>query len=173
MTGEEANMRHASASGPTGLGRPFPSEPYGLPVALEPAARAGTTRTRVLIAEDVDVLRDTLVALLELEEDLEVVAALAVGDDIVPAALRHIPDVALLDIDLPGTDGLTAADELRRRLPTCRVLILTGLARPDNLDRALAAEVAGFLTKDGPADDLVAAIRRVARGEHVFAEPPQ
>jgi two-component system response regulator DesR len=129
-------------------------------------------RIRVLIAEDVDVLRDTLAALLELEDDLEVVAALALGDHIVPAALQHRPDVALLDIDLPGTDGLTAAAELRRRLPTCRVLILTGLAGPDSLDRALAAGVSGFLVKDGPADDLVDSVRRVAGGEHVFADPP-
>lgn len=130
-------------------------------------------RIRVLIAEDVDVLRETLVALLELEDDLEVVAALAAGDHIVPTALQHSPDVAVLDIDLPGTDGLSAAAELRRRLPTCRVLILTALAGPDNLDRALVAGVSGFLVKDGPVDDLVDAVRRVACGERVFAEPPQ
>jgi two-component system response regulator DesR len=129
--------------------------------------------TRVLVAEDVDVLRDTLVALLELEDDLEVVAELARGDRVVPAALDHHPDVALLDIDLPGTDGLTAAAELRDRLPTCRVLILTGLAAPDHLTRALAAGVSGFLIKDGPADDLVDAVRKVARGEHVFDAQPR
>jgi two-component system, NarL family, response regulator DesR len=130
-------------------------------------------RIRVLIAEDVDVLRETLAALVELEDDLEVVAVLARGDAIVPAALRHRPDVALLDIDLPGTDGLTAAAGLRRQLPACRVLILTGLDRPDSLDRALAAGVSGFLVKDGPVDDLVDAVRRVARGERVFADPPR
>jgi two-component system, NarL family, response regulator DesR len=130
-------------------------------------------RTRILVAEDVDVLRDTLVALLELEDDLEVVAELASGGRIVPEALERHPDVALLDIDLPGTDGLTAAAELRERLPTCRVLILTGLARPENLGRALAAGVSGFLVKDGPADDLVDAVRRVARGERVFASQPR
>jgi two-component system response regulator DesR len=125
-------------------------------------------RTRVLIAEDVPILRDTLVALLELEDDLEVVAELASGDRIVPAALERHPHVALLDIDLPGIDGLTAAAELRERLPGCRVLILTGLAGPDSRNRALAAGVSGFLVKDGPADDLVDAVRRVARGERVF-----
>ncbi|XVQ14249.1 response regulator [Spirillospora sp. CA-255316] len=130
-------------------------------------------RTRVLVAEDVDLLRETLVDLLDLEDDLEVVAEVAAGERIVPAALRCRPDVALLDIDLPGVDGLTAAADLRRRLPGCRVLILTGLAGPDNLGRALAAGVSGFMVKDGPVDDLVEAVRRVARGERVFADPPR
>jgi DNA-binding NarL/FixJ family response regulator len=123
---------------------------------------------RILVAEDVDAYRDTLVAILELEDDLEVVAELAAGDRIVPAALEHHPDVALLDIDLPGTDGLTAATDLRLRLPSCRVLILTGLAAPDHVGRARAARVSGFLVKDLPADDLVDAVRRVARGERVY-----
>ncbi|MEV1167902.1 response regulator [Nonomuraea sp. NPDC049784] len=126
---------------------------------------------RVLVAEDGDVLRETLVALLDLEDDLDVVAQIDTGDRIVPAALRHLPDVALLDIDLPGTDGLTAAAMLRWRLPGCRVLILTSLARPHNLDRALAVGVSGLLVKDGPVDDLIDAVRRIARGEHVFADP--
>lgn len=129
--------------------------------------------TRVLVAEDVDAYRDTLVAILELEDDLEVVAELSTGDRIVSAALEHRPDVALLDIDLPAVDGLTAAAELRTRLPGCRVLILTGLTSPDSLSRALAADVSGFLGKDGPADDLVNAVRRVARGERVFDFRPR
>jgi two-component system response regulator DesR len=136
-------------------------------------SKTGGMRTKVLLAEDVDVVRETLVALLELEDDLEVVAALARGDRIVPEALERSPDVALLDIDLPGADGLTAAADLRRQLPACRVLILTGLTGPDSLDRARAAGVAGFLVKDGPIDDLVDAVRRVARGELVFVSPPQ
>jgi two-component system response regulator DesR len=131
-------------------------------------AETWTMSTRVLVAEDVDVVRDTLVALLELEDDLEVVEALASGERIVPAALEHDPHVALLDIDLPGVDGLTAAAELRERLPACAVLILTGLAGPGSVDRALAAGVSGFLVKEGPADDLIDAVRRVARGERVF-----
>ncbi|WP_232667623.1 response regulator [Pseudonocardia sp. TRM90224] len=129
-------------------------------------------RIRVLLAEDVDVLRETLVALLELESDIDVVASMAAGDRIVPEALTHLPDVALLDVDLPGTDGLTAAAELQDRLPACNVLILTGLATPDSHGRALAIGVSGFLIKDGPADDLVDAVRRVARGERVFAAGP-
>jgi two-component system response regulator DesR len=123
---------------------------------------------RVLVAEDTAILRDTLVAVLDLQDDLEVVAEVSTGDAIVPTALRHRPDVAVLDIDLPGIDGLTAAAELHTQLPTCRALILTGLDRPDNLRRALAAHVSGFLVKNTPANDLIAAIRRVAAGERVI-----
>ncbi|MED7930468.1 response regulator transcription factor [Nonomuraea sp. LP-02] len=123
---------------------------------------------RVLIAEDMRILRDTLVALLELEDDLKVVAALSSGEDVVPAALEHRPDVAVIDIDLPGSDGLTAAAELRRRLPQCHTLILTGLGRPGTLRRALAAQVSGFLVKDAPAQELLDAVRRVAKGERVI-----
>jgi two-component system response regulator DesR len=125
-------------------------------------------KVRVLIAEDVRALRQTLVALLTLEDDIEVVAEVAAGDGIVPAAVEHRPDVALLDIDLPVVDGLTAAAELRRRLPACRTVILTGLSQLDNLRRALAVGASGFLLKDLPADDLIAAIRAVARGERVI-----
>ncbi|HEY8473307.1 MAG TPA: response regulator [Natronosporangium sp.] len=125
-------------------------------------------RTRILVAEDVEVVRHTLVALLELERDLAVVAEVATGGEIVPAALAYRPDVALLDLDLPGIDGLTAAAELRERLPSCRVVILTGLAAPDSRARALAAGASGFLVKDGPADDLIDALRRVARGERLL-----
>jgi two-component system, NarL family, response regulator DesR len=123
---------------------------------------------KVLLAEDMRILRDSLVALLELEDDLEVVAALVTGEEIVPAALEHRPDVALLDIDLPGTDGLTAAAELHRRLPETRVLILTGLAKPGTLRRAVGAHVCGFLDKDSPSQDLIDAIRKVAAGERVI-----
>jgi two-component system response regulator DesR len=124
--------------------------------------------TRVLVAEDVRVVRETLVALLSLEDDIEVVAAVAAGDRIVPAAMEYHPDVALLDIDLPGADGLTAAAELAARLPGCRALILTGLGTAENLRRALAAGVPGFLLKDGPAGELIDAVRTVAAGGHVI-----
>ena len=122
---------------------------------------------RILIAEDVRILRDTLVAVLRLEDDLDVVAAAASGSEIVPAALQHRPDVAVLDIDLPGVDGLTAAAELHQRLPECRTLILTGLGKPGNLRRAMAARVGGFMIKDSPAEQLIDAVRRVAAGERV------
>lgn len=127
---------------------------------------------RVLVAEDVEVLRETLVALLELEGDIDVVVSIAEGDRIVPEALTHQPDVALLDVDLPGTDGLTAAADLHEQLPSCNVMMLIGLEAPRTRERALAAGVSGFLIKDCPADDLVDAVRRVARGERVFAAGP-
>jgi two-component system response regulator DesR len=122
---------------------------------------------RILIAEDSAILRDTLVAVLDLEDDLTVVADIATGTDIVPTARQHIPDVAVLDIDLPGIDGLTAAGHLSADLPSCRVLILTAHARPANLRAALDAHVAGFLAKDTSARDLIAAIRTVASGGRV------
>jgi two-component system, NarL family, response regulator DesR len=123
---------------------------------------------RVLLAEDVAVVRETLTALLSLEPDIEVIAALASGDQIVSSALARPPDVAVLDISLPGTSGLIAAAELARKLPACKVLIVTGLESPGNLDAALRAGARGFLLKDGPAEGLVAAVRAVARGEQVI-----
>lgn len=123
---------------------------------------------RVLVAEDARQVRETLVALLGLEEDIEVTAALSAGDQVVAAALRHRPDVALLDIGLPGTDGITAAAELARRLPGCRVLILTGQGTPGALSAALRAGVSGYLLKEGPAEQLLGAVRAVARGDRVI-----
>jgi two-component system response regulator DesR len=123
---------------------------------------------RILVAEDMRILRDTLVAVLNLEDDLEVVAEVASGDRILPAALENLPDVAVVDIDLPAIDGLTAAAELRERLPSCRILVLTGLGRPGHLRRAVAAHVSGFMLKDAPSNELVAAVRRVAAGGRVF-----
>jgi two-component system response regulator DesR len=123
---------------------------------------------RVLVAEDMRILRDTLVSVLNLEEDIEVVAQVAVGDGIVPAALAERPDLAVLDIHMPRVDGLTAAAELHERLPACRVVILTVLGRPGLLRRALAAHVSGFLVKDAPSDELIGALRRVAAGERVI-----
>jgi two-component system response regulator DesR len=148
----------------------------GAPVPAAPARQALPGRAdggkrpaiRVLIAEDVAVVRQTLAALLDLEPDIEVAAAMAAGDQIVPAALQHRPDVALLDIGLPGVDGLTAAARLAVRLPRCRVLILTGLEAPGHLGAALQAGVCGFLLKDGPAEELIGAVRAVARGERVI-----
>jgi two-component system response regulator DesR len=90
------------------------------------------------------------------------------GDQIVPAALEHRPDVALLDIGLPGVDGLTAAAELAGRLPGCNVLILTSLEAPGHLDAAQRAGACRFLLKDGPTDELIGAVRAVARGEWVI-----
>jgi two-component system, NarL family, response regulator DesR len=123
---------------------------------------------RVLIAEDMHLIRGALVALLSLEDDMEVVAELDRGDQIVPTALETRPDVAVLDIDLPGLDGLTAAERLHQRLPECRTLVLTGLGQPGNLLRALKVHVRGFIVKDAPAETLADGVRRVARGERVI-----
>ncbi|MFF0585852.1 response regulator transcription factor [Streptomyces sp. NPDC003781] len=122
---------------------------------------------RVLLAEDQGMMRGALALLLGLEADIEVVAQVAAGDEIVPAALAHRPDIALLDIELPGQSGLDAAAELRERAPGCRVLILTTFGRPGYLRRAMEAGAAGFLVKDGPVEELADAIRRVLAGETV------
>jgi two-component system, NarL family, response regulator DesR len=123
---------------------------------------------RVLIAEDMHLIRGALVALLSLEDDMEVVAELERGDEIVATAERVRPDVAVVDIDLPGLDGLTAAERLHAVLPECRTLVLTGLSQPGNLLRALKAHVRGFIVKDAPADSLADGIRRVAAGQRVI-----
>ncbi|AZQ75472.1 MULTISPECIES: response regulator transcription factor [Streptomyces] len=124
--------------------------------------------TRVLLAEDQGMMRGALALLLGLEDDLEIVAQVGNGDDIVPKALEARPDIALLDIELPGRSGLDAAADLRTRLPECRVLILTTFGRPGYLRRAMEAGASGFLVKDGPVEDLAAAIRRVLAGERVI-----
>ena len=118
---------------------------------------------RVLVAEDTRILRETLVTLFSLEDGIEVVAQVAAGTGIVPAALEHRPDVALLDIGMPGADGLSAAAELARRLPDCNVVVLTALETVDNRRRAAAAGVSGFLLKGVPAAMLIDAVRSAAR----------
>ena len=124
-------------------------------------------KIKVLLAEDQGMMRGALALLLGLEPDIEVVAEVADGDSVVSTAVRERPDVALLDIEMPGIDGLTAAAELRRRLPGCKVLILTTFGRPGYLRRAMEAGASGFLVKDGPVEELAAAIRRVLAGERV------
>lgn len=123
---------------------------------------------KVLIAEDMHLIRGAIVALLTLEADMEVVAQLDRGDTIVSTALQQRPDVAVLDIDLPGMDGLSAAAELHEQLPGCHILVLTGLSQPGTLLRALQAHVRGFIVKDAPAEALADGIRRVAAGERVI-----
>ncbi|MFJ9521962.1 DNA-binding response regulator [Kitasatospora sp. NPDC101801] len=122
---------------------------------------------RVLLAEDMHMVRGALVALLGMEQDIEVVAEVDHGDSILPQALAHRPDIAVLDIDLPGVDGLTAATLLHEQLPSCRTLILTSLGRPGTLRRAMSARVGGFLLKDAPPAELAQAIRKVVAGERV------
>ncbi|MFH8987105.1 response regulator [Streptomyces sp. NPDC017940] len=123
--------------------------------------------TRVLLAEDQGMVRGALALLLGMEADLEVVAQVGAGDEVVRAALTTRPDVALLDIELPGRSGLEAAADLRAECPECRVVILTTFGRPGDLRRAMEAGAAGFLVKDGPVGELAEAIRAVLRGETV------
>jgi two-component system, NarL family, response regulator DesR len=114
------------------------------------------------------MVRGALVALIELEPDLKVIAAVERGDDIVPTARIRQPDIAIIDIDLPGLDGLSAAEELYTVMPQCRVLILTNLGRAGTLRRALAAHVAGYMLKDAPPEQLATAIRNIAAGSRVI-----
>jgi two-component system, NarL family, response regulator DesR len=122
---------------------------------------------RVLIAEDQGMVRGALASLLGLEHDIEVVAQVSRGDEVTAAAVATRPDVALLDIEMPGATGLEAAASLRRELPECRVLIVTTFGRPGYLRRAMEGGAAGFLLKDAPASELANAIRRAHGGERV------
>jgi two-component system, NarL family, response regulator DesR len=123
---------------------------------------------RILLAEDVAMVRGALVALIELEPDLKVVAAIENGADIVPNALACRPDIAIIDIDLPGLDGLSAAADLYDVMPDCKTLILTNLGRAGTLRRALAAHVSGYMLKDAPPEQLATAVRNVAAGRRVI-----
>ncbi len=122
---------------------------------------------RVLLAEDQAMVRGALAALLSREQDIEVVVEVARGDEVVQAALASQPDVALLDIEMPGGDGLAAAQALRKALPTCRSVILTTFGRSGYLRRAMESGAVGFLIKDAPAAELAIALRRVMAGERV------
>jgi two-component system response regulator DesR len=122
---------------------------------------------RVLLAEDQAMVRGALASLIGLEADIEVVAEVGRGDEVLEAARRARPDVALLDIGMPGLDGLGVAELLREQLPEIRALILTTFNRPGYLRRAMEAGAAGFLLKDSPADDLARAIRAAAAGQRV------
>jgi two-component system response regulator DesR len=122
---------------------------------------------RLLLADDQALVRGALSALLGLEPDLDVVAEVGSGDEVVAAALAHHPDVALLDVEMPGMDGITATAELRRAAPDTRVLIVTTFGRPGYLRRALQAGASGFVVKDTPAAQLADAVRRVHAGLRV------
>ncbi|HTT90867.1 MAG TPA: response regulator transcription factor, partial [Acidimicrobiales bacterium] len=122
---------------------------------------------KLLLADDQELVRSALAALLGLEDDFEVVATVGRGDEVVPAAKTHHPDVALLDIEMPGIDGLAAAGVLAQEVPECRSLILTTFGRPGYLRRAMESGASGFVVKDVPAEQLADAIRRVVAGERV------
>lgn len=123
--------------------------------------------TTLLLADDQALVRGAMAALLGLEEDLEVVAEVGTGDEVLEAALRTRPDVAVLDVEMPGADGITVAAELTRRLPETKVLIVTTFGRPGYLRRALESGASGFVVKDTPSDELAEAVRTVARGGRV------
>jgi two-component system response regulator DesR len=122
---------------------------------------------RLLIADDQALVRGALAALLDLEPDLEVVAEVGRGDEVIDAAKRSTPDVALLDVEMPGLDGIEAAAALRTAVPGVRVLMVTTFGRPGYLRRAMEAGAAGFVVKDTPATQLADAVRRVHQGLRV------
>jgi two-component system response regulator DesR len=122
---------------------------------------------RLLLADDQALVRGALAALLDLEPDLAVVAEVARGDEVVPAALEHRPDVALLDVEMPGLDGIDATRALKAAVPGTHILIVTTFGRPGYLRRALQAGADGFVVKDTPARQLADAVRRVHAGLRV------
>jgi two-component system, NarL family, response regulator DesR len=122
---------------------------------------------KVLLADDQHLVRGALAALLTLEGDIEVVAEVGRGDELVQAARESDAEVALVDVEMPGLDGLAATAALHAALPSCRVLILTTFGRPGYLRRAMEAGALGFMVKDAPPEQLADAIRRVASGERV------
>jgi two-component system response regulator DesR len=123
---------------------------------------------RLLLADDQALVRGALAALLDLESDLQVVAEVARGDEVVPAAVANQVDVALLDVEMPGADGIAATAALRTALPSCRVLVVTTFGRPGYLRRAMEAGASGFVVKDTPARQLAEAVRRVHAGLRVL-----
>ena len=126
------------------------------------------TPIRVLLAEDQAMIREALAALLSFEDDIEVVAQVGRGDEVTAAALASKPDVALLDIEMPGMDGLTAAAALSQASPGTKIVILTTFGRPGYLRRAMEAGASGFVVKDSPADRLARTIRQVLSGQRVI-----
>ncbi|MBU4465202.1 MAG: response regulator transcription factor [Actinobacteria bacterium] len=125
------------------------------------------TPIRLLIADDQALVRGALSALLGLESDIDVVAEVGRGDDVLAAAQSALPDVAMLDIEMPGIDGIAAAAQLRAAMPSIRVIIVTTFGRPGYLKRAIRAGAAGFVVKDTPAAQLADAVRRVSQGLRV------
>jgi two-component system response regulator DesR len=123
---------------------------------------------RVLLAEDQAMIREALAALLSFEDDIEVVAQVGRGDEVLKAARDSNPDVALLDIEMPGLDGLAAAAALKRASPDTGIVILTTFGRPGYLRRAMESGVSGFIVKDSPADKLAETIRQVRAGRRVI-----
>ncbi|MER6749558.1 response regulator [Streptomyces fungicidicus] len=124
---------------------------------------------RVLLAEDVQMVREALAALLELEDDIRVVAEVGSGEDVLDAARGTRPDLVIVDVNMPGLDGLTAAERLREQLPDSRILVLTVLDAPNVLRRAQDVRVDGYLVKNAPVEHLVKAVRQIMAGERVIS----
>lgn len=122
---------------------------------------------RLLIADDQAMVRGALAALLDLKADLDVVGQVGRGDEVLAACREHTPDVVLMDVEMPGKDGLEASSELRRAMPNVRILVVTTFGRPGFLRRAMQAGVQGFVVKDTPATQLADAVRRVHQGLRV------
>jgi len=131
-------------------------------------AADGTRTIRVLLADDQTLIREALAALLSFEPDMEVVAQVGRGDEVVRAAAEHDIDVALLDIEMPGMDGLAAAGQLHRAQPDVKIVILTTFGRPGFLRRAMESGVSAFIVKDSPPDRLATAVRKALAGERVI-----
>ncbi|MCU1476438.1 MAG: DNA-binding response regulator [Subtercola sp.] len=145
-------------------------EPTGRGGATEPlSADSGepTLGIRLLVADDQALVRGALIALLDLEPDLHIVAEADRGDEVLALALEHRPDVALLDVEMPGLDGIAVTAQLRAAVPSCRVLVVTTFGRPGYLKRAMAAGASGFVVKDTPARQLAETVRRVHAGLRV------
>lgn len=130
---------------------------------------APTERIRVLVADDEVLIRGAVEALLALEEDLEVLPGISDGIAAVAAAQEHRPDVCLLDLEMPGLDGVEAAQQILRSVPT-KVVIFTRHARPGVLRRALAEQVSGFVPKSTPAEELAVVLRQVVAGRR-YVDP--
>ncbi|AEN08024.1 MULTISPECIES: response regulator transcription factor [unclassified Streptomyces] len=125
---------------------------------------------RVLLADDQALVLGALASVLRLEPDIDVVAEIGTGTEVLAAAQRAVPDIALLDVQMPGRDGLTVAADLQRALPACRTIICTTFSRPGYLSRAMSAGASGYVVKDSPPEQLVDAIRRVHAGLR-FVDP--
>jgi two-component system response regulator DesR len=126
-----------------------------------------TGQIRLLLADDQALVRGALAALLDLEPDLAVVSEVSRGDEVVDAVRANAVDVALLDVEMPGLDGVAAARELRTQVPTCRTIMVTTFGRPGYVRQAMAAGASGFVVKDTPARQLADAVRRVHAGLRV------
>ncbi|MER7173137.1 response regulator transcription factor [Streptomyces mesophilus] len=127
-----------------------------------------TSTIKVLLAEDQSMVREALAALLGLEPDIEVVAQVARGDEVLGSVRANAPDVALLDIEMPGATGLEAAEQLHAEFPDLKIVILTTFGRPGYLRRAMESGASAFLVKDAPASQLAEAVRKVLAGEKVI-----